>query len=676
MLGLLVAAPAHAEDEVPGPVTVVVVTAGLTWEDVSASGTPALSCLAGRSGAAAMNTTSTTPVSTRAQGLETVHTGYRGLAAQAPRSAGIPTPAVDRLAEIPGGVTEVPLDAPVDPAAIREAQARDGLVVVQAPSADAGPAAVDARVDEVLRAVGGCDAEDLPRAIVASVGSTDTGRAGARQQLQLLLDSGLPHQALTSGATHQSGIVALTDIAPTILASHDRAVPSVLPGQPVQGVDASDPERLALDRTEAARVVDAATLPALGSWMVPGVLGLIVLLTPLARRPRLAAVARTVLALAPLGAAVGLCAGLVPWWRADSPALALTGVVWAGSLLLSAFALAGPWRRRRYGVPGVVGALVVGIILLESATGSRLQLGSPLGAQAQSGGRYYGLSNHLAGVVFAGALMALLALFSRVTRPRTRVLTTVAVGAVVAGVCVAPSMGADFGSMLVAVPTFGILALLVSGIRPKVWHVLALGAGSVVAVLAVSVADWLRPPEQRSHLGRFIDDVLSGELVTVIVRKLAQNIGMVTGIWPLGLLVLVALALTVAMLMPRRARLHRLVALDAALPAARPVRIALAVGAWLGYAVNDTGPVLVAAMLGVVLALLVPMLPGPEVADAQGRVGADGGRPGSADVAGHGTADVERPGATDVARSGTADGARSDTADVERPDAPTGSSAV
>ena len=36
------------------------------------------------------------------------------------------------------------------------------------------------------------------------------------------------------------------------------------------------------------------------------------------------------------------------------------------------------------------------------------------------------------------------------------------------------------------------------------------------------------------------------------------------------------------------------------------------VGAWVGYAVNDTGPVLVAAMLGVWLVLLPAVLPEPE----------------------------------------------------------------
>ncbi|UYG17857.1 hypothetical protein BRM3_05390 [Brachybacterium huguangmaarense] len=625
---LLPAGAAHAEDTPPGPVRLVLVTSGLTWEDVDASATPHLQCLADRSGVAAMNTSSTTPLSTRAQGFESLHTGYRGLAAEAKRSAGIPDPPVDLLSRVPGGAVTVD-----GAAGLAGAPADAGLLVVELPSVPRGDAAdraaglaeLDAEVGRVLEAEGGCDAASLPRTLLASVGAVDVPATSAiasappgSAQLQVVMDSGLPGTALTSGATHQSGVVVLTDLLPTVLAGHDVPVPATLPGQPLQGQEVEHPQLLALDRTQAAGLVDRATVPALGTWVLPGVAGLVVLLVPpLARRRRLAAVARAALTIAPLCLPAGLCAALVPWWRTSHPVLALTGVVWAGSILLAVIVLAGPWRRTRLGPPGVAGALVAGIILLESATGSRLQLGSPLGAQAISGGRYYGLSNHLFGMVLAGALLALLALFSRLSSRRARVLAAVLVGLAVAGVCVAPSMGADFGSMLVTVPTFGILALAVSGIRVRVWHVLVLGVGGVAAVMAVSFLDWLRPPEQRTHLGRFIDDLLSGELVSVVVRKLAQNIDMVLGIWPLAVLMVIALVLTVAMLMPRRARLGRLAAFDAAHPEAYAVRIALAIGAWLGDAVNDTGPVLVAAVLGVTLALLIPMWPDPRAVEAR-----------------------------------------------------------
>src|SRR5699024_301627 len=70
-----------------------------------------------------------------------------------------------------------------------------------------------------------------------------------------------------------------------------------------------------------------------------------------------------------------------------------------------------------------------------------------------------------AGGVADGALC----LFSVVRTPRARVVWTLVVGVGVATVCVAPSMGADFGSMLATIPAFGLLALLVSGIRPRLW---------------------------------------------------------------------------------------------------------------------------------------------------------------------------------------------------------------
>src|SRR5699024_1890566 len=83
----------------------------------------------------------------------------------------------------------------------------------------------------------------------------------------------------------------------------------------------------------------------------------------------------------PLALPVGMFASVVPWWRADHPALALTGVIWAGSALLSVLVLAGPWRRHRFGPAGVSAALVAGLLLGEAATGSKFQLASPLAAQ-------------------------------------------------------------------------------------------------------------------------------------------------------------------------------------------------------------------------------------------------------------------------------------------------------
>lgn len=633
LLGALLLVPSPAAradaDTAEAPVRLVLATAGLTWEDIDAETTPHLQCLADRSGVGAMNTTSTTVVSTKRQGLETLHTGYRGLAEEAPRTSGIPTPPTDQWKQL-----DVPVTVTGDPAAVAPALAAGDLVELELPSVpdhedparEQELAVLDDAVGQTLDALGGCQAADLPRTLLVSVAATDpedpeqverTGAVASRTVgLQVAMDTALPGQALTSGASKQTGIVVLTDVLATILDSHDASPEGLIPGQPFRGVDHADPQQLAWDRSEAGRLVDRATIPALGSWLLLGVAGIVIVLVPaLARRPRLAAVGRAFAAIAPLALPVGLCASLVPWWRAEHPTLALAGVVWGGCALLSVLVLGGPWRRSRFGPVGVSAALVAGIILLESATGSRLQLSSPLGAQPISGGRFYGLSNHLFGMVLAAALMALLCLFTVLATARARVLATVVVGAAVAIVCITPSMGADFGSGLATIPAFGLLALLVSGIRLRPWHVLALGAGSAAVVLGVSFLDWRRPPEDRTHLGRFIDELLSGELFAVIVRKLAQNVAMATGFWILGLLLVIAVLLSIAILMPGRLRWRRLAALDAAHPSAHRVRIALVVGAWVGYAVNDTGPVLVAAMLGLWLAYLPAVLPDPAARD-------------------------------------------------------------
>ena len=635
VLGVLLSGPSPARADGPDePVGLVIVTSGLGWEDVSPEATPTLQCLADRSGLGAMNTTSTTVVSTQRQGVETLRTGYRGLAEEAPRTSGIPTPPTDQWEQLPVDVTTLNLGGSgaeasgADGTDVAEALGAGDLVEVIAPSLpeNGDPAradaltALDGTVAAVLEELGGCEAAGLPRTLLVSVAATDpedpaeverTGVVASRTVgLQVVMDTAFPGQTLTSGATKQTGVVVLTDVLPTILGSHDASADGLIPGQPLRGVDHDDPQQLALDRSLAAAEVDAATVPALGSWLALGVIGLVMILVPpLARRPRVRAIGRALAAVAPLALPVGLFASLVPWWRSENPTLALTGVVWGGCLLLSAIVLGGPWRRHPFGPVGVSAALIAVLMLGESATGSRFQLSSPLGSQPISGGRFYGLSNHLFGMVLAAAMMALLCLFTVLATARARTLWTLVVGGLVAAVCVAPSMGADFGSMLATVPAFGLLALLVSGIRLRLWHVLALGAGGGAAVLGVSFVDWLRPAEDRTHLGRFIDELLSGELLTVIIRKLAQNVAMTTGYPALLVVMILALLASVAVLMPRILRWRSLAALDQQHPTAYAVRLCLVVGTWVGYLVNDTGPVLVASIFGIWLALLPAVLP-------------------------------------------------------------------
>ena len=78
--------------------------------------------------------------------------------------------------------------------------------------------------------------------------------------------------------------------------------------------------------------------------------------------------------------------------------------------------------------------------------------------------------------------------------------------------------------MLAALPGFLVLAMLLARVRVTVVRLVAVLAAAVVAVGTVAVLDWMRPPADRSHLGRFVEQVLTGEAWTVISRKGQANL--------------------------------------------------------------------------------------------------------------------------------------------------------
>src|SRR6185312_5179474 len=96
----------------------------------------------------------------------------------------------------------------------------------------------------------------------------------------------------------------------------------------------------------------------------------------------------------------------------------------------------------------------------------------------------------------------------RHVRPEHRRRVTAAVamllGAVVVGVDGAPQLGRDLGGTLAAVPALLLLAMLLIGARVSAARIAGILGAAVVVVGALAVLDWLRPADQRTHLGRFV----------------------------------------------------------------------------------------------------------------------------------------------------------------------------
>jgi hypothetical protein len=319
------------------------------------------------------------------------------------------------------------------------------------------------------------------------------------------------------------------------------------------------------------------------------------------------AMRRTALAFAAVPVATYL-ANLVPWWRAGHPLPALAVSLLAAVLVVTAVAQLGPWRRHLLGPFAAVAVLTGLVLLADVVTGSTLQLSSLMGYSPLVAGRFYGFGNTAFAVFAVGMLFAAAgladALVARGQRTAAVVLVA-ATGVVTVAVDGWPRWGSDFGGVIALVPGFAVLALLVAGARISAARIGLIALGAVGTIAAVAYLDWLRPPTQRSHLGRFVEQVRDGSAVTVVQRKLEANVHTFTN-YRLALLVPIAFAFVVLVLM--RPVAWRAAALGSAYdrsPTLRSGVVAMLVAMGVGFAVNDSGIAIPAVALTVAIPLIL-----------------------------------------------------------------------
>lgn len=520
---------------------------------------------------------------------------------------------------------------------------------------------VDERLGAVLRAVEEHTRDSGEEVTVLVVSLADSGTV-ARMQLAAALGpapggGSYDETLLTTRSTRQDAILQTTDLTPTLLTLlglQGEAPAGALVGSPVRPTPGPSS---AIDRLDAVVDVDRHQVAArpvvpttytylivinllLQAVVVVGLNGRVLAWTArLAARlrdrtatpppPTQPTVAVPVLrGLVVAGLAVGslpvaaTLANLVPWWRAGSPGWAVLGVIVLWIAAITGLALLPAVRRRLLGPMAVVAVITALVLVADVVTGATLQLSAPLGVSTVVGARFYGFNNTSFAIFAAGALLAAAAVADplvRAGRGRTAALLIGATGLVAAFVNGAPGLGSDFGGPPALLPGFAVLALAAAGIRVT-WRraVLILG-GTGAAMLAFLLVDWLRPPEDRTHLGRFVDTVLDGGLGDVVGRKLAQNVANLGGTW-LTLLAVGGIALVVVVLLrPLRQAASApdggaygwlssgepLTALTTAAPMLRPVVWALAVTLGIGFLVNDSGIVIPAMGVSVAVPLLV-----------------------------------------------------------------------
>jgi hypothetical protein len=245
------------------------------------------------------------------------------------------------------------------------------------------------------------------------------------------------------------------------------------------------------------------------------------------------------------------------------------------------------------------------VITVDAATGSPLSLDAPFGDNPIIAGRFHGIGNVAFALLGTGALLLAATVVAGNRGPRSAV-TVLGIGAVAVVVDGYPGLGDDFGGVLALLPAVCVLALVVSGLHVSWRYLLGVLAGTVVIAVVFALVDYARPAAQRTHLGRFVQQVADGTAWDVVHRKLGSSLHTFTEGWPRWI-TLVWMVLVLAVVLGRRHSRLR-VGRDVDRRAAGGLVIALVVLGVLGAGLNDSGLAVTAFVLSVAAPLLLPQL--------------------------------------------------------------------
>ena len=629
--------------------TVVIVSVpGLRWQDLVATDTPAIDAYLGAAGL--MSVRAIGPETSVLEGHLTLGAGNRveadsevaevvdgrcipGVIESAARSAeddlnGAEPGALGASLGTAGIATSV-FGRPEAVAALMDAE---GCVDVYAPltAVEVQPGVTLIALDGLERTEVAAEHGVTPAVDRRAVGRADDPRGGDRDARgavggrrrcggdgrRCAHDPGRSHDVVGESHHARADYVTLPDIAPAVLAAFGLAVPDSMNGTEMRTTSADDGDlgsqhdRLA-DLAERVELRDRAVGPV---SVVLVVLMVLCGVAAIGRRARLARMLATIVVAYPT---VAFATGLVAYHQLPLNFVVVVVPVLASvlaAIAVSAASRVGPWAP-----VGALAALLWFLLVVDVVTGGNLQINTPLGYTPTVAGRFQGFGNLSFGLVAVSAVVtAVLAMHRKTDAPAAAPAAPVSdrpaawiaafVGAVTAVAIAAPAFGSDVGGTLAIVPTFTVIVAMIAGRRVGWKPLVAVGAGSVALVVALAALDMSRPASSRTHLGRFLDELLHGDGGLVIRRKMRGNLAILTSsFWSFVLVGVVVVA--AAMAWRRR---------EVVLPAVRarpPLRVFLAgfgIVAFLGFALNDSGLAVPSIMLAVavpwIVASVVPVV--------------------------------------------------------------------
>lgn len=481
---------------------------------------------------------------------------------------------------------------------------------------------LDRRVGTILRATGWLDEFGSPTSagtIPVIFSSIADGVVGdSSMQATMMAVPGQRAGLLTSSSTRQPGLIQVPDLAPTLVALSGGTEMGNVAGAPMTVLAGGSWEsryQSVLDRQVAVK-----TQQDLSTWFFPVVAVLILGLLAFGWFLRknhhglvYSASCRLGIVLAAMPVSTYLV-NTVPWERATNPDIAMIGALVGWSLVLGIIALMGPWRTVTLGPVLFVSVVTVVVLAYDVITGSQLQMSTLLGEPLLIASRFYGIGNSALALYCCALLLCVAGFASFARRPLMRVLIVSIPVLLSCIILAAPGLGTKFGSVPTLIIGVAYLVLAAAGIRFSLKRLaLTVGIAGFV-MLAVLFLDWLRPPDQRTHFGRFFDSILSGQALAVLARKIGMNIDILTQSWMTLVLPLIIVGVFWLALSPQRFGLHGLPSAYDRVPLLREAMISLAILLGVGTVINDSG--IVVPAVGILF--LVPVIAHLETFRAEG----------------------------------------------------------
>lgn len=451
-------------------------------------------------------------------------------------------------------------------------------------------ARADAFVGELIKSVD----LDNTLVIIASPFPSKQGINSSNFMTPLVLYTGNQETGfLTSGTTRREGIVANSDIAPTVLSYLGVPVPPGMIGRVLTSVPGDNVvDTLAQMNNEMMFVYKARPVLVKG-YVGMQIIVMVVIIAIMILWPRFLRYLRPLLLWL---MAVPLSLLIIAAVRFVSlPVYTVIAIAVAALVVVGAYRL---WGKRDVDLFIIIGLATVLAVILDAFTGSALIKNSTLGYDAMSGARYYGIGNEFMGVIIGAEIIAVAGLWEKYHRKHRRTLEifTIAFFLITTLILGAPQLGSNVGGTIAATGAFAFTYMRLKGIKIRFRQLAAVGTGVALVIVCLAVIDMNRSVEVQSHLGRLASSVRTGGWMVfwdMAVRKVNMNIKLMRyTIWSKVFLVMLA-ALMVSFYRPvglmEKVREHS--------PYIFQGLLGILVGSAIALAVNDSGIVAAATMM-------------------------------------------------------------------------------